>query len=65
MSLRHLHSEDEGDAGLLHGDAVPDGGGFHRRRVVRDDDHLRFLPELAQQFSEALDICAAGGIMQA
>ncbi len=45
---RHLRSEDAGGAGRRQGDAIPDRSGFHRGRVVGDDDPLRFLPEPAQ-----------------
>src|SRR5687767_368190 len=46
------------DAGLLHGDAEPGGGGFDGGGVVRDYDELRVLGAVFEHLDVALHVAA-------
>ena len=49
-------TDEFGDAGLLHGDAVKNGTGFHGFAVVGDDDELRLAAHVADEAREAADV---------
>ena len=50
--------DDGADAGLLHGDAEPGGGGLDGRWVVRDDDELGVLRAGFEHLDIALHVAA-------
>src|SRR5207237_8660864 len=56
VQLRELQRDDLRHAAVVHGHAIQHVGGLDGRAVVRDDDELRAVGELAQRLREPADV---------